>query len=580
MRVLLIDDDLVDRETIKRALKQQVGTIIEEASSAGEGLAALTNIKFDIVLLDYLLPDKDGLQVLSDIRALKLAHPCAVIMMSNSEDNSLLENALEFGAQDFLAKDEIGHLKLKRSIHLARKRFELEYYVLKSVEHSKRVAKTDLLTNLLNRSAFETVLEKNLPSAETDAEVGVLLIDVDNFKFFNECYGHEIGDQLLKQVGERIRQVADHNMHLARIGSNEFALLYKSAGGDIKTRKLLGRLLKTLDVSFFLDDVEINCSFSIGSTVVNNATSIQEVIKQANLALHKAKQQSGYSVFEFNECLSAEIETQRQIKEGLEYHLSKDEFQVVYQPIVNKKGEVASIEALVRWPQNSQFGFFRPDEFIAVAEQNQTIERLGEFVFGQALETLSRLKQQGNAEMKVSVNLSPVQLNQWELCVKLVGMCKRLNIEPNNVVLEITETALLSNDFATRRMIAELAHAGFIVSLDDFGTGYSSISHLINFPIKQVKVDRSVVPAKPDDSRRTRVLSSIVKMCQSIGAMVVVEGIEEAWQAELCRDFGADKQQGYFFSRPVPEKELFSVIERTEKNALKSVHVNAERIAS
>lgn len=559
MRVLIIDDDKVDREDIKRVLQSQKGTVIDEAATAQEGLAALTNIKFDIVLLDYLLPDKDGLNVLSDIKKLNLTYPCGIILMSGNEEGELLEKALESGAQDFLVKHEISQQRLKRTIHLARKRFELEYHVRKSQERSKLAARMDNLTRLYNRTAFESSLEKMLSSDASYGEGAVIFLDVDNFKFFNECYGHEVGDGLLKQVAERIKQVIDKNDKIARIGSNEFAILLQSENVDSKKRRLLNRLLKALDAPFVFDDVEINCTFSIGSTCVGDKTSKKDVIKQANLALHKAKGESGYSVTEFDASLSAEIEKHRKIKEGLEYHLSQGEFNVVYQPIVRAVGETVSLEALVRWPTDSPFGHFRPDEFIAISEQNQTIDKLGEFVFKQAVETLAGLKKKGFNDIRVSVNFSPIQLNQWELCVKLVDICTNAGVLPSSVILEITETALLSNDFATKRMISELAAAGFTISLDDFGTGYSSISHLINFPINQVKMDRSVVPVSHEDDKRKNLLSSLVSMCKSIGAIVVVEGIEHQWQADFCHALGAEKQQGYLYSKPVSEKELYEV---------------------
>lgn len=559
MRVLLIDDDKVDREEIKRELNGQPGTVIEEAATAQLGLAALTNIKFDIVLLDYLLPDKDGLKVLADIKTLNLAYPCGVILMSNSEDSVLLENALEFGAQDFLSKTEINQQKLNRTIHLARKRFELEYCVRKNQERSKLAASIDNLTGLLNRTAFESSLESLLNSDLANKNGALIFLDIDNFKFFNECYGHELGDEFLKQVAERIKQVVDQKNHVARVGSNEFALLIQSNEIESKKRAVFNRLLKALDTPFVFDDVEINCTFSIGSTYIAENITKKEVIKQANLALHKAKEGSGYTVTEFDESLSAEIEKQRLIKEGLEYHLNQNAFNVLYQPIVSSDGELMSMEALVRWPENSPFGFYGPDEFIPISEQNQTIDKLGEFVFKQAVMTQAELTKRGFSKVRVSVNFSPVQLNQWEMCVRLKSICLREGVLPSSVVLEITETALLSNDFATKRMISQLAETGFTIALDDFGTGYSSISHLINFPINQVKVDRSVMPADKNDTKRINLLNSLVSMCKSIGAVVVVEGVEQSWQADLCRELGSDKQQGYYYSKPISKSKLLEL---------------------
>ncbi|XOV77444.1 MAG: putative bifunctional diguanylate cyclase/phosphodiesterase [Aestuariibacter sp.] len=561
MRILIVDDDAVDRQDIKRALSKHIGSVIKEATSASEALFMIMNIEFDVVLLDYMLPDKDGLEVLAEVQNLNLPRPCGIVMMSNLEDESLLENCLQFGAQDFISKREINAAKLKRCILLTRKRFELEYYVRKSVEHSKYLSKTDVLTGLKNRYSFEESLSKFISRNDRDIGTALIFLDIDNFKFFNQSYGHEVGDGLLKQVAKKLPDTYRDKIDVSRVGSNEFAVILQTEHGDDAAKVTLNSILKILSGTFYVDGREINCTFSVGYVhVQKNNEDKNDVIKSANIALAKAKQRFGMSVSEFDDSLLDEIERFRKIKEGIRKHLEKKDFSVAYQPILNQNEVPVSFEALVRWPTISEEGSFGPDEFIPIAEQSNDINRLGSFVFTEAVKTLKRVTEEMGLPMTVSVNLSPIQLNQWDLCESLKALCDKHQMPPADVVLEITETALLNNDYTTTKVLGELAEAGFTISLDDFGTGYSSISHLLNYPIHQVKIDRSVVPEDIADEKRINLISSLVQMCKSVGARVVTEGIEYEWQRKLCADIESHKMQGYYFSRPLPQHQLLDYL--------------------
>lgn len=564
MNILLIDDDAVDREVIKRSLlKSYANHNISEVDNAANAMQLLCEHKFDVVLVDYQMPKMNGLEFVVRLKSLPSSSHLAVVVVSNLSSDDVILECINAGAQDFLLKDEVNGSKLSRAILQARKRFELEHQLNESYRQVKQLAESDSLTGLFNRHHFEEALNQAISSSIRQENcVAVLLLDLDHFKKINDSFGHDVGDQLLKVVAARIKRNLRGGETFARLGGDEFGLIVENVESIHQIKPVADRILSTFANFFEINNQEIHCFVSIGIAICPvNGKRVDELVKYADIAMYRAKAsgRNQYCIFEDN--MQKEFFRKYMVEQALRKAVKQHDFTLHFQPLIcSTSGKLKGVEALIRWP-NSDLSSF-PDEFIPIAEESHIIIELGKWVVNYALSRLAKMREELDANFYMSVNLSSLQLCNDDICYHVQDALKANGLTPNDLMLEITETALLSEDSSTQEVIVQLHDMGCRIALDDFGTGYSSISHLLDFPIDVVKLHKSLIDGSAESERHATIMKGLCRMSKELGISVVAEGIEEEEQVSLCKHCDVTLLQGYYFSKPLSEEHFKTYFKR------------------
>ncbi|OPY93802.1 diguanylate cyclase [Bradyrhizobium sacchari] len=426
------------------------------------------------------------------------------------------------------------------------------------------MARHDALTGLPNRVLFHEQLEQGLTRAKSDDQLAVLCLDLDHFKDINDSLGHPIGDALLKEVGRRLRATVGESDTVARLGGDEFAVVQIGRSEETAARSLAGRLVEVISAPYEIDDHQIVIGVSIGiSLSPQDGSHPDELLKNADLALYRAKA-DGRGTYRFFETgMDARAQARRLLEMDLRAALQRDEFEAYYQPIRDvASGHVVAFEALLRW-NHPQRGLIAPINFIPLAEETGLIVQLGEFVLRTACTDAATWP----ADIDVAVNLSPVQFRSPNLIASVTAALAASGLEAHRLELEITESVLLQNSEATLTTLHELRGMGVRISLDDFGTGYSSLSYLRSFPFDKIKIDRSFVSELATREDSMAIIRAVTGLGRSLGIVTTAEGVENDAQLELLRREGCTQAQGYLFSKPRPASDVALMLERPRLRA-------------
>jgi diguanylate cyclase (GGDEF)-like protein/PAS domain S-box-containing protein len=425
----------------------------------------------------------------------------------------------------------------------------------------ERLAYTDNLTNLGNRPAFIRSLDERF-ATDVDTPLALMLVDIDNFKRINDSLGHQTGDKLLISLARRLRNSLSPSGTLARFASNEFAVLLDDTDPEAGQRLAL-QVLKTLDKPMFVDNQLINVTASVGLACAPlHGRDPQTLMKNAGLALHKAKANGKHQVQVFTEALNAEASYKLFVENNLRRALTQNELEVFYQPkLCLRSGRLLGMEALLRW-NHPEKGMIRPDQFISVAEETGLIIPIGKWVVRQACRMSKQLTAAGYGPLHVAINLSPKQFSDPDLVASISQILTEERLPPNLLELELTEGLLLEATEGTRLLLGQLKGLGLSLAMDDFGTGYSSLSYLKKFPIDIIKIDRSFINDIPISQDDMEITSAVIAMAHNLKLKVVAEGIETAEQLNFLRRHRCDVGQGYLFDRPIPSASLVNALRR------------------
>lgn len=565
MNILIVDDDLVDRKLIKKILHSsglQLNEIVE-VTSVTEGLLAVDKERFDLILLDYSMPCKGGIEMLREMRVKPSLGNTAIIMMSASEDPDIALECIEAGAQDFLPKEDINKRNLNKSIIYANKRFETDQRMHDSYLAVKHIAEKDQLTGLSNRHHFERLITAILANNQrSKSMVALLALDIDNFKNINDTLGHNIGDDILKQAVLRINSCLRRDEGFARLGGDEFAIIIGGVSDVYEVTVIANRILSQFLEPFILYDQAVNCTVSIGSAIYpNDAIEPYELLKCADIAMYRSKKNGKNKVSFYKNNYQDEFIRKVNIQNKVKYNLTNKLFHIHYQPLYcSNTKRIVGFEALVRWPNVEPK--YTPDEFIPIAEECRLIDELGEWVITNSIEQLADWNNRYGLSLNLSINISPIQLQKKQLLIHLLKTTEKQNISPKNITLEITETAFIEDSNKVAKALSNLSEAGFKIALDDFGMGYSSISHLISYPIDIVKLDKSIQPENSTHDKRLKVIEGLSLMLKALDFKIVAEGIETEEQLILCNTLNIDCVQGFLLSKPLETKEVEKLFER------------------
>jgi diguanylate cyclase (GGDEF)-like protein len=411
-----------------------------------------------------------------------------------------------------------------------------------------RLAYYDAVTGLANRSLFGERLAARLSAdAAQGSEIALLCIDLDDFKSVNDTFGHMAGDELLKQVGARLRACATHGF-VARLGGDEFAVIGEY--GMEEAARVAERITLAMHEPFDLNGGIVSTRASVGVTVASaGAIDGRTLMKQADIALYAAKEERTGMWRAFTRDLQRRRTERRRIENDLRQGFANGDLWLAFQPIFDiASGSVAGAEALVRW-DNPQRGSVSPADFIPVAEHSGLMPELGEWILATACSAAMRWPE----GITLSVNISPVQIQEPGFVDSALGILRASGLSPRRLQIEITETALLADADKARDVIDRLKGEGVRVALDDFGTGYSSLSHIRQFPMDTVKIDRSFVGEFGLNNMSTAIVSAILHIAGQLDIVSTAEGIETADQLELLRAAGCTMAQGFHLGRPLAQ---------------------------
>ncbi|GAA2589220.1 hypothetical protein GCM10010399_19120 [Dactylosporangium fulvum] len=425
-----------------------------------------------------------------------------------------------------------------------------------------RQAFHDSLTGLANRVLFQDRVEQSVARSRRDGSlVGVLFIDLDDFKIVNDTLGHAVGDALLKAVGERIINQLRSTDTVARLGGDEFAALIETASmADLELAA--ERIVAALAEEFNVAGEVVNGVSSIGLSTTVDAGTAEELMRQADLALYVAKGAGKGQWRRYQSDLHTAVLERLELRAALDQAIKEHQFVLQYQPIVDlDNGVPLGFEALVRWNHPTR-GMIPPGQFIEVAEESGLIVPMGRIVLQQALNTAGRWQHatEPGALRYISVNVSARQFRAPGFVEEVRQMLRTSGVEPGTLLLEITESLLLRNDDQVRADLDALRAMGIRLAIDDFGTGYSSLSYLQHMPIDVLKIDKSFIDDMLSSAQQRAVVTAIVQLAQTFDLAVVAEGVEEPGQREALRQVGCPYGQGYLFARPLSEPDAFALI--------------------
>lgn len=430
------------------------------------------------------------------------------------------------------------------------------------------LAHFDGLTGLPNRTLFLDRLHHATQQAQRhEGKLAMVFADLDQFKKINDTLGHQAGDQLLQQFGQRLRETVRKSDTIGRLGGDEFALILPELKDAAEAGLVARKLLNALKLPFSIAGNEVFCSASMGIALYpDDAGDAETLLGHADAAMYRAKQLGSDNFQFFTSAMNEHTLERLQLDTELRQALAKGEFETYYQPKVScLSGTIVGVEALLRWNHPVR-GVVSPAEFIPVLEELNLIEEVGTWVLNESCRQLRQWADSGLELPVVAVNLSARQLDRGELVDKVRAALDQHGIRPDRLELELTEGLLMRNVEQVINTLAELRQLGVKLSVDDFGTGYSSLSYLKQFPLDSVKVDRSFVQditADPDDASITR---AVITMAHQLKLKVVAEGVETEGQLALLVANQCDEIQGYFFSPPVPAASLEAMLR--EKRAL------------
>jgi diguanylate cyclase (GGDEF)-like protein/PAS domain S-box-containing protein len=411
----------------------------------------------------------------------------------------------------------------------------------------------DALTGLPNRTLFDDRLAIAIAHAHRyDQRVAVMFLDLDRFKTINDTLGHTTGDQLIQQVADRLSPALREIDTLARWGGDEFIILLPNLNCAEDGIKIAERLLHILKPVFNLKEHALHVRCSIGIAFYpDDGEDAPTLLRNADSALYRAKERgrNNYQLYrpEMN-CQASELLI---LENQLHRALERQQLVLHYQPLVTAStGEICRFEALVRW-QHPQRGLVLPQDFITIAEENGLIIPIGEWVLQTACAQCRAWQDQGFADLGISVNLSPRQFQQPHLAKTIARILKEVDLAPQYLEIEITETIAMQNFEITRPLLEELKQMGIRIAFDDFGTGYSSLGYLKRFPLTTLKLDRSFMQDLPQDPANQAITTAVMSLGQGLGLDVVAEGVETPDQLSVLQQLGCNLLQGYLFSRPV-----------------------------
>jgi diguanylate cyclase len=568
--VMMVDDDPIMLEVVQTYLEEAGYTSFVTTSEPRQAMDLFVQQRPDILLLDLMMPEVSGFDILAQVRAHEeLRYTPVIILTAESEPKAKLK-ALDLGATDLLTKPvDPSELRLRLRNALAFKAYQ------------DRLTDFDALTGLPNRRKFHQTVDAALRGTQQSRACALLHVDLDRFKQINDTLGHRVGDKLLCAVAQLLDRTlsnaeatgwpgnreAEFKAALSRIGSgNGFAALVPNLHNLKKVDtagSIARRVLGAFAEPFHIEGHELFITASIGIAVSpGDGQDAETLLKHAEMAMYQAKQRGRKTYEFFSGDMNAHALERLTLENQLRRAVERNEFVLYYQPKVDvSSGRITGAEALVRW-KHPEHGIVAPAKFIPIAEETGLIVEIGQWVLRTACAQIQAWAQLGLPPLSISVNVSSLQFRQRKVWHAVRGALAHSSLAPEQLVLELTESMLMENATDSIEMLNELKEMGLKLAIDDFGTGYSCLTNLSRFPLDELKIDRSFVGGLPQE-KDGLIIGAIIALARELKLRVVAEGVETKEQLQFLRTRACDEYQGYLCSRPAPP-EAFAILMRRQ----------------
>lgn len=540
-RVLLVDSNPLDIQLTKARLKRDIATVdITVAECIREAQSRFCDEEFELVITDLALPDARGVDAVTMLH--QLFPNAAIVVLSSSKNESMAIQALKRGAQDYLLKDRVDGPDFKRAIRYAVERKTSEKELL-------RLAYYDHVTGLANRQLFQDRLVQALARVNrSKGDLSVVFMDLDRFKAVNDSLGHEVGDKLLKVIANRLMNAVRQTDTVARIGGDEFAILFEGAPEHEVTR-LSRRLIETVSQHMELAGERVSVGASLGAAAYpKHGFTADGLLRAADSAMYKSKQGGRGRLSWAGEDTNVHALKRLRLESDLREAVSKGQFELHYQPQLSpKNGRTSSVEAFIRW-RNNTGEVIGPNKFLGMLKEMGMMEEVGAWVIRNACRQAARWS---DLNWRVAVNLDAQQLTPELLRIVDESLAES-GLEAGRLELEVTEKDILKNSEEASALLHALRERGVRLVLDDFGTGYSSLAYLKRFPVHSVKLDGAFLSQNWDP----KVTQAVIELVHALKLSVVAEGVETREQYETLARQGCDLVQGYYLARPMGHEQL------------------------
>ena len=561
---LIVEDDEDQRVLLTRVLEGR-GHQVVALEDAESGLKAFQSTIFPLVILDIKLPGMSGMDLCRKMRLVAGAERTVILFATGVSGREALEEALQAGADDYIMKpltSELLHVRLtiaERQVraHQAQKQLE---------EDLLRDALRDALTGLPNRRLFLERLDRAARRHREQEEsiFSVLYVDLDDFEELNEQHGRNGGDEVLREVGQRLETCVRPVDTVARMVDDEFVLLLDGLNDASDAVHVAEKIHESLSAPVGLPEVETFCTACIG--IALNVTGFEkpsDMIRDAKTAALAAHEEDGGSSHRiFDPVLHAGVLARVHLESRVRMAVEREEMVLHYQPVVSlHTGDVTGFEALIRW-QDPERGLVFPNDFIPVAEDTGLIVPIGWWGLEEACSQLKDWQDRFPREKPISVgvNFSSHQFEQPDFYDQIEDRLSRFKVHPNTLNVEITESALMSDLDVIADVLQRLKERAVRLHIDDFGTGYSSLSYLCRIPIHTLKIDRSFVVRMMESPADFEIVRTIVQLARNLELSIIAEGVETEAQLKLLRELGCEEAQGYLFSRAIVVEEASALL--------------------
>lgn len=601
LNVLVVDDSKVVRCAIREIL--EIGNIqVTEASNGKEALDSISNSAPDLVLLDVVMPEIDGITLLQTLRETYSKLELPIVMVTSRGSSEEIVQALDFGANDYVTKpvdfdvlwarlsNQLMQKQAAEFLHSAQVNLEKQITkrtaqlkstnlkLIKEIKNRKNAedrlqqqASYDELTKLPNRSlAADRLTQAIVKAKRHNLNPSLAFIDLDNFKYVNDTFGHAVGDDLLREAADRLLECARGSDTVARLGGDEFLLILdddesiKSSHDEMGVQHVAERIIKSFSKPFIIDGHELNITPSLGFAVYpKDGKDSDELMQHADAAMYRSKKEGKNTYCFYSPEMTAKAKKRMKVEKQLKHAIERNELTIFYQPIVNSSsGKIEKAEALLRWNCN-ELGMVRPDYFIPIAEEIGLISVIGEWVIKKACQQVKDWHDLGWADICVTVNVSARQFQSDSLLVKtLDAALKQNNLSADAIQLELTEGILLEETDSSINIMKSLQKMGVKLLIDDFGTGYASLSYLQNYKFDSIKIDCSYIDNILVSEHGSKLVKAVVSMAKSLGLSVVSEGVETGEQMKFLKAINCEYVQGYLFSKPVPPRQFLRLLNK------------------
>lgn len=541
--VLIVEDQKLNREMLQDILEPDYATVC-----VGNGLEALNILldngeKFSAVLLDILMPVMDGYEVMRIMQKTPGLSKMPVLVTSQVFEEEYELKALNMGASDFISKPYNGEILKKRLYNLIQ---------MHENATAVRLMEKDSLTGLYSKEGFCHKLDEML-SGGTDVPYDIVALDIEHFKLFNDTYGVDEGDRLLKYVGRHVVDESGfYNGVCSRVYADQF-LIFCERLNDEYVSKAVENINRSME-SYPLD---MKVHVKVGVYQIHDiSVPVNSMCDRAFIAVKAAKGLYEKDVAYYDDSIREKLLLEQQIGDDMVRALREEQFDVYFQPKYNLvTGEMAGAEALVRWYHPVK-GFMSPAEFIPIFEKNGFITELDMYVWNKSCEYIAKWQRKYGKLVSLSVNVSRKDIYKQNLPEILENIVRKKGLTPEILHLEITESAYTENPEQLILIVEQLKKAGFIIEMDDFGSGYSSLNMLAELPIDILKLDMKFLQNKGEQSKNENIMSSIVALAKKINLYVIAEGVEKEKHISMLKSMKCDMVQGYYYAKPMPAEEF------------------------